>query len=911
MSDIKNLSGFVWSIAEILRGDFKQSEYGKVILPFVVLRRLDCILQDSKQAVLEAEKSLPESADDATRDMILFGAVGGNVKVYNLSRFTFDSLKGQDPGQLHQNLIDYITKFSPNVRDIFLDKFRFTDQLKRLKDGGILWNVFERFSEIDLHPDTISNLEMGYLFEELIRRFSEMSNETAGEHFTPREVIRLIVDLLIANDDAQLTGRGIIRQVYDPACGTGGMLALAEEALKEFNPSIRVELFGQELNDESYGICKSDMLVTGHDPEQIAYGNTLSGDEHAGKKFHYMLSNPPFGVDWKKYQDPIKAEAENMGFEGRFGAGTPRVSDGQLLFLQHMISKMRDDETGSRIGIVMNGSPLNTGYAESSESEIRRWMLENDWVEAIISLPTDLFYNTNIQTYVWILTNRKPPALAKKVQLIDASGPRFWSPLRKSLGKKKKEIPDSARAEIVTLYASFLNGEVVQSDVSKIFDVSDFGYREIRVEQPLRLNFCVNERRIDRLFKEKVFQKLEDDLKHNILAALKQLQGQLFLNRSSFVDQLDQALALAGVNISASIKKSIVNSLSERDESADICTGPKGQPEPDPALRQFESVPLKMDLQDYLTREIQPFLSHFWIDESYIDKKDREVGKIGYSINFNKYFFEIDADKEFDHLNDEMARFRNDLEELVSRANSIFGAGILDQRKEPLSDEQEAVVRERVKVPNFANWDWLRARYLFRETTDKADKEAVFLTASQEYGVIPQQEYIEKAGASVVQSEAAPTDFKRVNAGDFVISLRTFEGGIELAKASGCISPAYTVLIPNKLIDRKYFSYLLKSRIFLSVLSTIVSGIRDGKSVKFRDFSDMGLPIPPIEEQREIASKLEQFDTLLRSFERTLDEFRSIRSGVIDGTVSGSIRIDADSLVDSQDGELRVGDVYS
>ena len=263
---VQNLSSFVWSIAEILRGDFKQSEYGKVILPFVVMRRLDCILEGTKEAVLAAEKKMPKGVDDATRDMILFGAVGDNVKVYNLSRFTFDTLKGQDPGQLHANLVDYITKFSANVRDIFLDKFLFTDQLKRLKDGGILWQVFERFCEIDLHPDKVSNIEMGYLFEELIRRFSEISNETAGEHFTPREVIRLIVDLLIANDDAKLTGRGIIRQVYDPACGTGGMLALTEEALKDFNPSIRVELFGQELNGESFGICKSDMLVTGHDP---------------------------------------------------------------------------------------------------------------------------------------------------------------------------------------------------------------------------------------------------------------------------------------------------------------------------------------------------------------------------------------------------------------------------------------------------------------------------------------------------------------------------------------------------------------------------------------------------------------------------------------------------------------------
>ena len=323
---------------------------------------------------------------------------------------------------MHDNLVDYITRFSGNVRDIFLDKFLFTDQLKRLKDGGILWNVFERFCEIDLHPDSISNLEMGYLFEELIRRFSEISNETAGEHFTPREVIRLIVDLLIANDDAKLTGRGIIRQVYDPACGTGGMLALTEEALTDFNPSIRVELFGQELNGESFGICKSDMLVTGHDPEQIAFGNTLTQDAHADKRFHYMLSNPPYGVDWKKYQEPIKAEAENMGFDGRFGAGTPRISDGQLLFLQHMISKMRDDETGSRIGIVMNGSPLFTGGAGSGESEIRRWMLENDWVEAIVALPTDLFYNTGIQTYVWLLTNRKPESRQGKGQLIDASG---------------------------------------------------------------------------------------------------------------------------------------------------------------------------------------------------------------------------------------------------------------------------------------------------------------------------------------------------------------------------------------------------------------------------------------------------------------------------------------------------------
>lgn len=665
MSDIKNLSGFVWSIAEILRGDFKQSEYGKVMLPFVVLRRLDCLLSESKEAVLAVEKTLPQEADDATRDMILFGAVGGNVKVYNLSRFTFESLKGQDPGQLHQNLIDYITKFSPNVRDIFLDKFRFTEQLKRLKDGGILWNVFERFCEIDLHPNTISNLEMGYLFEELIRRFSEMSNETAGEHFTPREVIRLIVDLLIANDDAKLSGRGIIRQVYDPACGTGGMLALTEEALKDFNENIRVELFGQELNDESFGICKSDMLVTGHDPEQIAFGNTLTQDAHAGKKFHYMLSNPPYGVDWKKYQDPIKAEAENMGFEGRFGAGTPRISDGQLLFLQHMISKMRDDEDGSRIGIVMNGSPLFTGGAQSGESEIRRWMLENDWVEAIVALPTDLFYNTGIQTYVWLLTNRKPINRRGKVQLIDASGERFWSSMRKSLGSKRREIPDEARAEIVRIYAGFLNGESGEGDVSRIFDIAEFGYREIRVERPLRLNFQASAERIARLREDRGFLRLSTDEQEEIEVVLLSIGDKLFTNRDAFEKALAKAFKAEGVKLAGPLKKAILSALSERDADADICTDKDGNFEPDSDLRDHELVPLAEDWREYVKREVLPFVPDAWVDENYTDTRDKQVGRVGYEINFNRYFYRYVPPRPLEEIDAELKTLEAEIARLL------------------------------------------------------------------------------------------------------------------------------------------------------------------------------------------------------------------------------------------------------
>ena len=663
---VQSLGGFVWSIAEILRGDFKQSEYGKVILPFIVLRRLDCILDASKQDVLEAVNELPDGVDDATKDMILFGAAGSNIKVYNLSAFTFKSLKTQDPGQLHANLIDYITKFSGNVRDIFFDKFLFTDQLKRLNEGGILWQVFDRFTQIDLHPDRVSNIEMGYLFEDLIRRFSEISNETAGEHFTPREVIRLIVELLIANDDTKLTGKGIIRQVYDPACGTGGMLALTEEALKDFNPSIRVELFGQELNAESFGICKSDMLVTGHDPEQIAFGNTLTNDAHQGKSFHYILSNPPYGVDWKKYQEPIREEAETLGKDGRFGAGLPRVSDGQLLFLQHMISKMRDDETGSRIGIVMNGSPLFTGGAGSGESEIRRWMLERDWVEAIVALPTDLFYNTGIQTYVWLLTNRKPKARRGKVQLIDASGERFWKSMRKSLGSKRREIPEEARKEIVRIYAEMLNGGGDYGEFSKIFDSTDFGYREIRIERPLRLNFQATPERIERLKAEKTFLKLDPDKQADILNALGSfLPSTPFTSRDEFSKDLIKVLNGMGLKVGASVRKAILSALSERDVDADICTDKNGNPEPDTELRDHELVPLNEDWHDYVTREVTPFVPDAWVDESHRDASDKQVGRVGYEKNFNRYFYRYVPPRPLEEIDSELRALEEEIAALL------------------------------------------------------------------------------------------------------------------------------------------------------------------------------------------------------------------------------------------------------
>ncbi len=648
------LESLVWSVAEDLRGHYKQSEYGKVILPFVVLRRLDCQLEVSKEDVLSANENLPPDIDEASRDKILFAAAGQNLKVYNLSPFTLSSIKGQDPQHLLRNLNSYIQKFSRNVLDIFYDKFLFLDQLERLDETGILWKVFEQFTGINLHPQKVSTEDMGYLFENLIRRFSEISNETAGEHFTPREVIRLIVGLMIANDKAKLTKPGLIRQVYDPACGTGGMLALTEEALREFNNGIRVELYGQELNGESYAICKSDMLVTGHDPEQIAFGNTLTNDAHKDKKFHYMLCNPPYGVKWESYKEPILEEAKALGLNGRFGAGTPRISDGQLLFLQHMISKMRDDEDGSRIGIVMNGSPLFSGGAASGESEIRRWMLEHDWVEAIIALPTDLFYNTGIQTYVWLLTNRKPKSRRGKVQLIDASGERFWKPMRKSLGSKRREIPEEARDEIISIYADLLNGGSGESDVSKVFDVSDFGYRKIQVERPLKLNFQASEERISRLAEKKPFQKLDDSEQSKIYEVLNSMDSKLFSNRDDFTSALSRALKAEDAKVNASVKKAILEALSERCEDADLCADKHGEPEPDKELRDYERVPLNEDWREYIAQEVIPFVPDAWVDKSFRDQRDDKVGRVGYEINFNQYFYKYIPPRPLDEIEAEM-----------------------------------------------------------------------------------------------------------------------------------------------------------------------------------------------------------------------------------------------------------------
>jgi type I restriction enzyme M protein len=611
MNNFQEKVSFIWSVADLLRGDFKQSEYGKVILPLTVLRRLDCVLEKTKQKVLDKAQNLPKNADEKMRDMILCQASGQSF--YNLSKFTIQSLLG-DQDHIAANLNNYITGFSPNAREIFIDKFKFGDQIDRMDQSNLLFLVISKFVEMDLHPEAVSNLEMGYVFEELIRRFSEQSNETAGEHFTPREVIRLKVNILFAEDDDGLRKKGIIRTMYDPAGGTGGILSVAENYMRELNPSATLKTFGQELNPESYAICKSDMLIKGEDASNIKFGNSFTQDGLAGEKFDYFASNPPFGVEWKKVEQFITDEHEKMGMGGRFGAGLPRVSDGSLLFLQHMISKFKQDDGGSRLSIVFNGSPLFTGGAGSGESEIRRWIIENDWLEAIVALPDQLFYNTGISTYLWIVTNRKSKRRRGKVQLVNAVS--FFTKMRKSLGNKRNEISEEQIKQITRIYGDFKEGEFC-----KIFDNEDFGYWRITVERPLRLNFTASEDRLARL----------DDPK--LIAALKPLSKDgVSQNREKFIDCLKNHCTAKKITLSPKQFKAVLSALSERDETADICTDAKGNPEPDADLRDNENVPLKEDIHAYFKREVLPHVPDAWIDE--------EKTKKGYEIPFTRHFYQ-------------------------------------------------------------------------------------------------------------------------------------------------------------------------------------------------------------------------------------------------------------------------------
>lgn len=659
---------FIWSIADLLRGDYKQAEFQDVVLPLTVLKRLDDVLEPTKEKVLKKNQELKERGIE-NKDLILTKASG--YPFYNTSKFTFKNLL-QDPNNIAKNLRAYINGFSQNMYNI-LENFEFANEIKKLDEANLLYLIIQRFNDMDLHPDVVSNHEMGTIFEELIRKFSEQSNETAGEHFTPREVIRLMVRLLIAGNGS-LKQKNIIKTVYDPANGTGGMLTTAkDEILEHVNPSAQVFLFGQELNPKTFAIAKSDILIKGEEADNIKKGNSFSEDQLTGKTFDLMLSNPPFGVEWKKVESYVRKEAEELGFEGRFGAGLPRISDGSLLFLQHMISKRKPvKEGGSRIAIVFNGSPLFTGDAGSGESEIRKWIIENDWLEAIVGLPDQLFYNTGIYTYIWIVANNKPKDRKGMVQLIDAR--EHFDNMRKSLGNKRHYITEKQIEEIVDIYKSFM-----ESERSKIFLNEDFGYYKITVERPLQLNFQASDERIELLKEENAFQKLTvaagfslrkrnkteqqkeieegKEKQKKVIKVLKSIGNTLYKNQGKFEAVLDIAIKKHDIEVDKSLKKAILKALSEHDETADIICDKNGNPEPNHDLRDYENVPLKEDIHEYFEREVKPHLPDAWIDE----KKT----KVGYEISFTKYFYKYKPLRPLDEITGDIKTLEEETRRLM------------------------------------------------------------------------------------------------------------------------------------------------------------------------------------------------------------------------------------------------------
>ncbi|MGH3086329.1 MAG: type I restriction-modification system subunit M [Rubrobacteraceae bacterium] len=667
---VKNHSEFIWSVADLLRGDYKRSEYGKVILPLTVLRRLDGVLSPTKTEVLERYAELPKRLDPILNRIT--GVQFNNVSELDLARVL------DDPPNVADGLRQYVAGFSEDVRNIF-EKFDLDAQISRLDSANLLYLVLGKFVDMDLSPERVSNTEMGYLYEELVRRFSELSNETAGEHFTPREVVELMVNLLFIEDDDLLSRPGAVKTMLDPACGTGGMLSVGEQFLRERNPDARLEVYGQELNAETYAVCRSDMLLK--DPENvahIAHGNSFSEDGH-GDGFDYLLANPPFGVEWKKVKSEVEDENKRLGFAGRFGAGLPRINDGSFLFLQHMISKMKPvEEGGSRVAIVFNGSPLFTGAAGSGESEIRRWILENDWLEAVVALPDQLFYNTGISTYFWIVTNRKSAERKGLVQLIDARG--SWEKMRKSLGEKRKRISEEQIAEIVRLHGDF--GGTPDERV-KILPNESFGAMRITVERPLRLRWEVTEETLSAILSDRRLAKMGDEGRASLILSIATVVSR---HRDpvpeSTTDREALALELAPIfarfGLTRAQENAVLDDLAVRDPEAPVITDGKGNPLPDPELRDHENVPLpegavayegdpgprlaseeyREAIREHMEKEVLPYVPDAWVDH--------EKTKVGYEIPLTRHFYEYAPPRPLEEIDAEIKSLEKDIQNLLA-----------------------------------------------------------------------------------------------------------------------------------------------------------------------------------------------------------------------------------------------------
>ena len=685
------LASFIWSICNLLRGPYKRNEYRKVILPLTVLRRFDCLLAPTKAKALAEHKAIKTKPENIVRHKLQQVT---RRPFYNLSKLDFSTLL-DDPNQLAPNLNSYIHAYSPNVRGI-MERFAFDQQIARMAEKNLLYEVIKAFAKLDLSSEHVDNVQMGYVFEELIRIGAEQANEEAGEHFTPREVIKLMVNLLLS-PEKDLAKSHVVKTIYDPACGTGGMLSVAEKHIKSLNADANPHLFGQDWNDEAWAVCKSDMLIKGDDADNIIQGDSFTKDGFPKEKFDYMLANPPFGVEWKQQQKAIETERDSLGYQGRFGAGTPRINDGALLFLQHMLSKMRPPkEGGSRLAIVFNGSPLFTGDAGSGESEIRRWIIENDWLEAVVALPEQLFYNTGISTYVWVLTNRKARPRKAKIQLVDAR--TFWVQMRKSLGNKRHKIGDADEGdadhigEITRIYGQFqdgtqrtfmIDGQEKSLVVSKVFDNDDFGFRKITVERPLRLNFQASPARIVRLEDQSAFKNLatsnkkqEKQRQQEIAAGQarqaeirtllnelgKQSQGQVYNDRETFRADLKALDKELDVRLDAAELKAVLATLGERDEAAEICRDKGGEPEPDADLRDTETVPLKESIEAYFKREVLPHVPDAWIDTT--------KTKVGYEIPLNRHFYRYEPPRPLEVIETDIKHLEDDIMKMLKEVTA-------------------------------------------------------------------------------------------------------------------------------------------------------------------------------------------------------------------------------------------------
>ena len=647
----------IWSVADILRGDFKPHEYGQTILPFVVLRRLECTLEKTKDKVIAKSKSLEGKINDL--ETILNKESGHNF--YNTSPLSLTKIL-QDPDKVASNLNSYIRAFSPSASEV-LDKYGFPDKIKKLEEQGLLYQIIGKFADLDLSEETVSNEAMGYVFEELLRKFSEMSNETAGEHYTPREVIRLMVNLLFIEDSKALAGQKPIRSIYDPACGTGGMLSIAEEYLHDLNPNIKLNVFGQELNPETWAIARSDLMIKGQDPTRITLGNSLNNEDgHAGKQFDYCISNPPYGVDWKKYQEPIEKEHKTKGLDGRYGAGLPRVSDGSFLFIQHMISKMKPVadkpetkdiiEGGSRIAIILSGSPLFSGQAGSGESEIRRWIIENDLLEGIVAMPDQMFYNTGIGTYIWIISNRKDKKSQGLVRLVDAR--ELGTKMRKSLGDKRKELTLDAIEKITNLYS---NATVNSSDSRvKVMQNEEFGFARLTIERPLRRVWRVD---------EEILLSAPATLR----TKLAELTGQIFMSEK------EAEVAILSLGFDAKDAKAALKAITATHSSASPVAGKKYAFEADAELRDNENISLPLGFiqmneserevnvkklaEEHLLKEIQPYVPDAWVDHI--------KTKIGYEIPFTRQFYVYTPPRPLAEIRSEISNLELQIQELISQ----------------------------------------------------------------------------------------------------------------------------------------------------------------------------------------------------------------------------------------------------